>query len=85
MIITFKEKDNKQYEIDNVDTDKIFERMKADILFLLKKYKHDDIDLITSVFSLGCISDILKQSMSDRYGADRIIDITNAKLIGDEV
>ena len=85
MIITFKEKDNKKYEINNIDTDKIYEDIKEDILNVLAKYNKDDIDLITSIFSLGYIGDILKQSMSDRYGADKIIDITNAKLIGDEV
>lgn len=81
MIITFQEKDNQKYEIDNIDTDKIYEDIKADILNILKKHKRDDIDLITSVFSLGCIADLLQQSLSDRYGADKIIQITNAKLI----
>ena len=81
MIVTFQEKDNQKYEIDNVDTDKIFEDMKEDILNLLVKYKHDDIDLITSVLSLGCIADLLQQSLSDRYGDDKIIKITNAKHI----
>ena len=81
MIITFKEKDSQKYEINNADTDKLYENVKEDILIMLEKYKYDDIDLITTVFSLGYIADLLKQTISDKYGADRIIDITNAKEV----
>lgn len=83
MIITFQEKDSQKYEVDNVDTDEIFEDIKADILNILKKHK-SDIDLITSVFALGCIFNELQQSLSNRYGADKVIDIINAKpIVGD--
>jgi hypothetical protein len=81
MVVTFEEKNNQKYEIDNKDTDKIFEDVKADVLEMLKKYKNDDIDLITTVLSLGCVANELKQSLSNRYGADKIINVTNAKLI----
>ena len=83
MIITFQEKDNQKYEIDNADTDKIFEDMKDELFKMLEKYRHDDVDLITAILSLGCITDEMQQSLSDRYGADKIIQITNAKKLGD--
>lgn len=81
MVITFQEKDNTKYEIDNVDTDKIFEETKENILRDLEKHKTDDCDLITTVFSYGAIIEELKQSLSNKYGADKIIKIIGAKPI----
>jgi len=82
MIVTFKEKDSQKYEIDNVKLDKIFEDTKSEILNIFEKYKESDFEeLIYFTFSLGSIFDNLQQSLSDKYGADKMIETTNAKQI----
>jgi len=84
MIVTFKEKDNQKYEIDNMKLDEIFEDTKSEILTMFEKYKESNFEeLIYFTFSLGAIFDSLQQSLSNKYGADKIIKTINAKQLGD--
>jgi hypothetical protein len=85
MIVTFKEKNNQKYEIDNAKLNKIFEDTKSDILNVFEKYKQSDFEeLIYFTFSLGSLFDKLQQSLSDKYGADKMIEVTNAKPIKED-
>lgn len=81
MIITFEEKRNKQYEIQDEHVDEIFEEVKESMIQIYEKYNISDKDVLIASLASICLAEHLKKTLSNKYGSDKIIQITNAKEI----
>ena len=79
MIVTFEEKENKKYEIQNKHVDEIFENVKKGMLNIFEQYKKSDKDLAIATIAAGSLGKELNQWLSNEYGADEIIKITEAE------
>jgi hypothetical protein len=79
MIVTFEEKDNKKYEIQNEHVDQIFENVKTMLDSVFEKYGYSDKDTMIATVSLVCIVEKIKNKITNEYGADKIIELTGAK------
>jgi hypothetical protein len=84
MIITFGEKENKQYEVQDEHVETIFDDVKNEVNKILEKYMDNNRDLLITLSSLGSIYNSLNQRIINDFGADQIIETLQAKEIESE-
>jgi|LakMenEpi03Aug12_release.lakeMendotaPanAssembly.Ray.scaffolds.fasta_scaffold1326657_1 hypothetical protein len=81
MVIEFKEKIGKKFEINGIKVEAIFEESKIEIDNLLKKYESNDKELLIKLAAIDSIMKALKQCVLDSHGADKIIELLEANEI----
>jgi len=78
MILTFEEKPNKKYEIQDEHVEEIFDYIKTQLADIFEQYKNNDRDSLIASSAIACIAESLKQKLSNDFGANRIIEILQA-------
>lgn len=78
MIITFNEKDGKKYEVQSDHVEKIFDDVKEKMVNILAGYEDNEENLLIAATSLGSVANVLLQMISDKIGADKVIEMLGA-------
>jgi hypothetical protein len=84
MIVTFEEKENKQYEVQDEHVEAIFENVRNEIDNIVLQYENNSRNIIITILSLNSISKSLMQRLSNDFGADKLIETLKAKEIKSE-
>lgn len=78
MIVEFKEKPGKKYEVQDEHVEEIFNTMKKAIVDKFESIKHEHRDFVVSVMALSVLSSELNQLLVDTIGTEEIIKLSKA-------
>jgi len=80
MFIEFEEKDSKVYESHNDHVEEIFKAVKEKICEIYETYTNNE-DVCIAIIVSACVANEAQQFLSDKYGADKLIEMLDAKEV----
>ena len=58
-----------------------YDKTKEDLINIIEQYAKSDKDVTICVSAMGCIIKDIMQTLSDKHGADKLIEIMEAKEV----